>query len=275
MGTEIEIEDLVRGFEETTLPRADWTHRSHLRVALWYVCRHGRAEATERIRAGIRRYNLSQGNPDGYHETITLAWVAVIDRFLGRLGRARPIADLAVALLAECGEPGYLLRYYSRELLGSAEARRRWVPPDRRPIEEPPMSTEIAFAIEPDLDAAEFVDVLERSTLAERRPVGEPETIRGMLGNAGVIVTARAGGRLVGVSRAITDFHYCTYLSDLAVDVAYQGRGIGRELIRRTHEAAGLGTLLILLAAPKARTYYPHVGMLPHDSCWIIPARKG
>ena len=51
-----------------------------------------------------------------------------------------------------------------------------------------------------------------------------------MLAHAGVIVTARtAGGLLVGVSRAVTDFSYCTYLSDLAVDVAYQGRGIGRE----------------------------------------------
>jgi GNAT superfamily N-acetyltransferase len=123
----------------------------------------------------------------------------------------------------------------------------------------------------PEMSEAEYVDLLVRSTLAERRPVEEPGTIRGMLENADVLITARAGGLLVGVSRAITDFSYCTYLSDLAVDVAYQGQGIGRELIRRTHEAAGLRTMLILLAAPKARTYYPHIGMAPHDSCWIIP----
>src|SRR6059058_4715588 len=101
----------------------------------------------------------------------------------------------------------------------------------------------------------------------------EPETIRGMLRHADVLATARVDGTLVGVSRAITDSSYCTYLSDLAVDVAYQRRGIGRELIRRTHEAAGLGTTLILLAAPLARTYYPSIGMDPHDSCWIIPRR--
>ncbi|WP_165250876.1 GNAT family N-acetyltransferase [Paludisphaera soli] len=117
----------------------------------------------------------------------------------------------------------------------------------------------------------EFVDVLVRSTLAERRPVDRPDAIRGMLENADVILTARDDGRLVGVSRALTDYHFCTYLSDLAVDVGYQGRGIGRELIRLTHEAAGPHTTLILLAAPKARTYYPHVGLAPHDSCWIIP----
>jgi ribosomal protein S18 acetylase RimI-like enzyme len=126
----------------------------------------------------------------------------------------------------------------------------------------------------PDLGANEFIDLLVRSTLAERRPIGEPETIRGMLENAGLIITARDGTRLVGVSRAITDFSYCTYLSDLAVDRDYQSRGIGKELIRRTHEAAGLGTTLILLAAPLARSYYPHIGMQFHDSCWIIPRKS-
>lgn len=123
----------------------------------------------------------------------------------------------------------------------------------------------------PEFTPDEFIDLLVRSTLAERRPVDEPETIRGMLEHAGVIITARLEGRLVGISRAVTDFCFCTYLSDLAVDREYQRRGIGRELIRQTHEAAGLKTTLILLAAPLARTYYPHIGMHSHDSCWIIP----
>ena len=97
---------------------------------------------------------------------------------------------------------------------------------------------------------------------AERRPIEDRETVAGMLANADLIVTARTpAGLLVGISRAITDFSYCTYLSDLAVDVAFQGRRIGRELIRQTHEAAGRHTSLILLAAPKAETYYPHIGM--------------
>jgi ribosomal protein S18 acetylase RimI-like enzyme len=130
---------------------------------------------------------------------------------------------------------------------------------------------EVIYQIEPELMADEFVDLLRRSTLAERRPVSEPDTIAGMLANADVIVTARTvHGALVGVSRAITDFNYCTYLSDLAVDVAYQGRGIGRELVRRTHAAAGTNTSLILLSAPKAQTYYPHIGMRQHNSCWVF-----
>lgn len=127
----------------------------------------------------------------------------------------------------------------------------------------------IRYETEPDLSATEFIDVLRRSTLAERRPVDEPETIEAMLRNASVIITARSHDLLVGVSRAITDFAYCTYLSDLAVDAAFQRHGIGQLLLQRTHEAVGLQTTLILLAAPKAATYYPHIGMSQHNSCWI------
>jgi GNAT superfamily N-acetyltransferase len=123
----------------------------------------------------------------------------------------------------------------------------------------------------PELGVAEFIDVLERSTLGERRPLREADSMQGMLEHADIIVTARAGGLLVGISRAITDYSFCTYLSDLAVDERFQRQGIGRELIRRTHEAAGRHTALVLLAAPKARAYYPHIGMQPHDSCWVIP----
>jgi GNAT superfamily N-acetyltransferase len=132
----------------------------------------------------------------------------------------------------------------------------------------------VTYAVEPGLAPAEFVDVLVRSTLAGRRPVHDPARVAGMLAHAGLIVTARVGGVLVGVSRALTDFAYCTYLSDLAVDAAHQRRGIGRELIRRTHAAAGRHTTLVLLAAPAARSYYPHVGLTPHDSCWTIPREE-
>jgi len=130
------------------------------------------------------------------------------------------------------------------------------------------------YQLEPNLEPSEFIDVLERSTLAERRPVGDAEAIRGMLRHADLIVTARLDGRLVGVSRAITDWTFCTYLSDLAVDVAVQGQGIGRELLRQTHAAAGLQTTLYLVAAPKAESYYPHIGMTQHPSCWYVPRRS-
>jgi GNAT superfamily N-acetyltransferase len=128
----------------------------------------------------------------------------------------------------------------------------------------------VTYQLEPSLCPDEFLSILVRSTLNERRPVNEPETIAVMLKNASIILAARTEGILVGVARAISDFAYCTYLSDLAVDEAYQRQGLGKELIRRTHIAAGLHTSLMLLAAPKAREYYPHIGMTHHDSCWII-----
>ncbi len=128
------------------------------------------------------------------------------------------------------------------------------------------------YAMEPALSPLDFIDVLRRSTLAERRPVDDVARIAEMLKNADLIVTARNEvGTLVGVARAISDFAYCTYLSDLAVDVAYQRQCIGRELIRFVHAYAGLDTRLILLAAPAAASYYPHIGMEKHESCWMIP----
>ncbi len=133
----------------------------------------------------------------------------------------------------------------------------------------------IQYQLEPDLSADAFIDVLRRSTLAERRPVENRSVIEGMLRHADILLTARTDdGELVGISRAITDWNYCTYLSDLAVDETFQGRGIGRELVRRTHEIAGLGTSLTLLAAPKAESYYPHIGMKQHHSCWRYEGKR-
>ncbi len=128
--TDPEIETFVRAFEEGTLPRPEWTHARHLVMALWYLRRLDRDRATALIRGGIRRYNERQGNLTGYHETITLAWVAVIDRFLGVRDRSTPVSVLARELLDECGDREYLLRFYSRGRLFSEEARVGWVPPD-------------------------------------------------------------------------------------------------------------------------------------------------
>jgi len=133
------------------------------------------------------------------------------------------------------------------------------------------METIPEYQLEPDLGADEFVDLLLRSTLAERRPIEDRARIEAMLRHADLNLTARLDGLLVGIARAITDYSFCCYLSDLAVDVAYQRCGIGRELIRRVTETAGSGATLVLLAAPKAVDYYPRIGMRRHESCWISP----
>jgi predicted N-acetyltransferase YhbS len=130
---------------------------------------------------------------------------------------------------------------------------------------------QIIYSLEPDLSARAFRDILVGSTLAERRPANDLERLERMLRHADIVVTARDGERLIGVSRAVTDFAYCCYLSDLAVDVAYQHRGIGKRLIAETRQAAGECATLILVAAPAAETYYPKIGMKHVTSCWSIP----
>lgn len=129
----------------------------------------------------------------------------------------------------------------------------------------------VKYAVEETLDWREMLDVFERSGLAERRPRNEPERLKKMARHGNLVVTARdENGRMIGVSRALTDFSFCVYLSDLAVDKAHQKSGIGKALIKRTHEAAGLECTLILLSAPAAMGYYPRIGMEHADNCFII-----
>lgn len=120
------------------------------------------------------------------------------------------------------------------------------------------------------ISPAQFIDILKRSTLDERRPVNSPERIEKMLTHGNVLITAWDKDKLIGVSRALTDFSFCCYLSDLAVDKDYQKRGIGKKLIEETHRVAGVLTSLILLAAPAAVNYYPKIGMEKFSDCFII-----
>jgi GNAT superfamily N-acetyltransferase len=128
----------------------------------------------------------------------------------------------------------------------------------------------VSYSSSKEITAEQFIDLLKRSTLAHRRPVNDINRINKILKYGNVLVTAWAGDLLVGVSRALSDFSYCTYLSDLAVDEKFQHQGIGKELVYRTHEVAGKQTALILLAAPAAEKYYPKIGMDKFEHCFII-----
>ena len=128
---------------------------------------------------------------------------------------------------------------------------------------------EIIYSLEKSLDPDEFVEVLKKSTLAERRPVDDEQRITTMCNNANLIVTARLNGVLIGIARSVTDFVYCTYLSDLAVDVKHQKKGIGKKLIEETKKATPQAKL-ILLSAPAAIDYYPKIGMKKHSYCYFI-----
>ncbi len=138
-----EILAVVRGFEARTLARAEWTHASHLTVALWYVLQFDWPEAVARVRTGIKLYNESHGIPTtptgGYHETLTLFWMRFVRSFLeGELNEGRSLVALANDLIRG-SSVGLPLTFYTRGLLFSAEARARWVEPDLQslsPVEE-------------------------------------------------------------------------------------------------------------------------------------------
>ena len=129
----------------------------------------------------------------------------------------------------------------------------------------------ISYKTGNDLDLDAVIELYRASTLGERRPVDDRERMGVMLRNANLVITAWDGDLLVGISRSLTDFTFATYLSDLAVRKSHQRHGIGKELMRRTQQAAAPAKI-ILLAAPAAEAYYPHVGFTHHPQAWILGA---
>lgn len=134
-----ELRDFVTAFEATTLPYARWTHAGHLSVAFWYLVWYGPEDATDRVRAGIQRFNAAHPNEPmavGYHETITRFWLWRVHQYLRRTHAGDSLAEMANRLISECGSRELPFAYYSRERLMSPEARRGWVEPDLRELED-------------------------------------------------------------------------------------------------------------------------------------------
>lgn len=129
---------------------------------------------------------------------------------------------------------------------------------------------EIEYKVNQSISVEQFVNLLKKTSLGERRPLENEATIKGMLENSNLIVTAWIKDQLVGVARSVTDFHYCCYLSDLAVDESVQSSGIGQYLILVTKEELSRGCKVILLSAPQAQKYYPKIGFEPHNSAWVL-----
>jgi ribosomal protein S18 acetylase RimI-like enzyme len=121
-----------------------------------------------------------------------------------------------------------------------------------------------------DLDLDQVIELYKASTLGERRPLGNRQTMAQMIKHGNLVITAWDGPKLVGISRSLTDFDYVAYLSDLAVHVDYQRRGIGKKLIEETRKAMGPESMIILLAAPNALDYYPKIGFKHHPQAWIL-----
>lgn len=134
-----EIESLISEFEACTLPYHEWNHRAHLTVGLWYLTRYKEAEATNYIRTNIQKYNhacgMSQTKSTGYHETITLFYVWVVNKYLKNPGGRNSIVELVNGLLENYGERSLPLKYYSKDRLMSWDARISWVEPDLKPLD--------------------------------------------------------------------------------------------------------------------------------------------
>ena len=128
----------------------------------------------------------------------------------------------------------------------------------------------LEYILQPELTVEQFIDILHRSAFAERRPVEDLECIEGMLKHADIIMVAKHDDKIVGIARSVTDFNYCCYLSDLAVDKKYQKHGIGKKLIEETKNLLGQKCKIILLSAPAATKYYPKIGFTQHDSSWTL-----
>ena len=127
----------------------------------------------------------------------------------------------------------------------------------------------ITYRTGSDLDLDAVLELYRASTLGERRPVDDRDRMAAMIRNANLVITAWDGNLMVGIARSVSDFAYCTYLSDLAVRESHQRAGIGRELIRRTREAGGRASL-ILLSAPAAVDYYPRIGFERHPAAYWL-----
>ncbi|MES2464978.1 MAG: GNAT family N-acetyltransferase [Armatimonadota bacterium] len=127
---------------------------------------------------------------------------------------------------------------------------------------------DIDYRINADLSAEALADLFTKSGI--RRPTGDINRLQRMIDNANLTITAWDAEKLVGVARALTDFAWCCYLSDLAVHCDYQRLGIGRELVQRVRSAIGEEASLVLQSAPGAMEYYPKIGFEAAENGWII-----
>jgi hypothetical protein len=134
-----ELEELVSGFENGSLPKPRWTHRAHLAVGLVYCDRMPAPVALALLRERIRRYNVASGGENtstaGYHETITRFYVYIVRRFIAEDREDSTLAERANRLFQRYGARDLPRRYYSEARLFSVEARASWVDPDLRPLD--------------------------------------------------------------------------------------------------------------------------------------------
>ncbi|TYR80794.1 GNAT family N-acetyltransferase [Priestia megaterium] len=133
-------------------------------------------------------------------------------------------------------------------------------------------TAQITYKVNEPITAEDMVRVFSSSGI--NRPVGDLARIKRMIEHANLTITAWDDKKLVGIARCVTDFSYCCYVSDLAVCGDYQKNGIGKALLEKVKEQASDQAAIILLSAPNALTYYPHVGFEKVDVAFRIPRKN-
>ena len=130
----------------------------------------------------------------------------------------------------------------------------------------------ISYKVNSKIEPHQLAELFQASGI--RRPVDDLNRLKKMIENANLIVTAWDGEKLVGIARALTDYSYCCYLSDLAVDRAYQHQGLGHELVAEVQKLIGDESMLLLISAPEAMEYYPKIGFDKIENAFLIPRKK-
>jgi hypothetical protein len=138
--TDPELQDLIARFQNATLPAAEWTHQAHLVTGLWHVSLFNETDALNHVRQGILRLNTAHGTPNtdtrGYHETITRAYLVLLAGFARDHADVHGAARAQALLRSPLTQRDALLHYYSTDRLMSVAARRDWVEPDLRGLDE-------------------------------------------------------------------------------------------------------------------------------------------
>lgn len=130
----------------------------------------------------------------------------------------------------------------------------------------------ITYKLNHPLNVDEVIRVFDTSGI--NRPTKDGNRIARMLKNSNLLLSAWDEERLIGVCRALTDFSYCCFLSDLAVERSYQHRGIGKELIARLRAELGEEVSLIIQAAAPSMSYYPRLGFEKMENGFVIPRKR-
>ena len=133
-------------------------------------------------------------------------------------------------------------------------------------------NSEITYSIDKNITAEQLALTFNDAGL--ERPTNDLQRMKSMIDHADVIVIARKGKKIIGVGRALTDYRFCCYLSDLAVIKSYQKQGIGKKIVEKLQSFLGEEVLLLLISVPEAIEYYPKIGFKQIDRAFWIQRTK-